>query len=325
MGRQVGTSACRASSPEPEDPRGPSDARGALRVTLAHERVPRMATKGLLMKLRTWWLAAVLSALALLVAACADDTADEPEEDVDEVEDVDETDLGLEEEGLIIAGSDIDFEPFEFIEDGVEVGFDIDLMNEIADRLGVDVEFVNTGFDTIITQLDAGEFDVIISAITITEERAETINFSDPYFAANQALVVQVDSGIDGVDDLDGLDIGVQAATTGADYAQENFAPEGATIVEFPGTPEAFTALEADQIDGVFIDLPVASANSADRDSIELVAEVDTDEEYGIGVNKDNEGLLAAINAALADIIADGTYAEIYGTWFEGDVPQQFQ
>ncbi len=296
------------------------------------------------MQLRRWWILAAVAALALLVAACAEDDADDVDEvddeveeevdedvDVDDDEEVDEEvdeeavdDLGLAEEGVLVAGSDLDFEPFEFIEDGEEKGFDVDLMNEIGERLGVEVEFVNSGFDTLLTQLDGGEFDVVISALTITEERAETVDFSNPYFAANQAMVVQADSGITGVEDIEGLDIGVQAATTGADYATENFEPD-ATVVEFPGTPEAFTALESDQVDAVFIDLPVASEQAEGSDTLELVAEVDTDEEYGIAVQMGNAALLDAINATLAEIVEDSTYETIYSEWFEGDVPEQFQ
>jgi ABC-type amino acid transport substrate-binding protein len=168
-------------------------------------------------------------------------------------------DLGLIEEGQIRVGSDIDFAPFEFIEAGEPRGFDIDLMNEIGDRLGLEVEFVNTGFDGIFSQLAIGEFDAIISAITITEERRETIEFSEPYFAANQGLATLEGSEITGVGDLgEGVRVAVQAATTGAEYAANNFTE--AEIVEFPTSPAAFAALESGQVDAVFIDLPVIGA-----------------------------------------------------------------
>jgi polar amino acid transport system substrate-binding protein len=231
--------------------------------------------------------------------------------------------LGLARPGVIVVGSDIDFAPFEFIEDGEPRGFDIDLMTEIASRLDLEVDFVNTSFDTIFTQLAAGEFDAIISGITITEERAELNAFSDPYFAANQALVVPVDSDITSTADLDGADVGVQTATTGADYANENFT--GANIVEFPTSPAGFNALESGQLDAFFIDLPVAAENTDGSSTIELLEEVDTDELYGIGVQSDNTALLDAVNTQLAAIIDDGTYEEFYGRWFEGDVPEQFQ
>ncbi len=234
-----------------------------------------------------------------------------------------EGDLGLEQDGVILVGSDIDFAPFEFIEDGEPAGFDIELMTEIAERLDLEVEFVNTSFDTIFTQLASGEFDAIISGITITEERQEVNAFSDAYFAANQALVVPAGSEITSVADLDGADVGVQTATTGADYANENFT--GASIVEFPTSPAGFNALESGQLDAFFIDLPVAANNSDENDNLELAEEVDTDELYGMAVQQDNDALLDAINTQLQAIIDDGTYEELYTRWFDGDVPAQFQ
>jgi ABC-type amino acid transport substrate-binding protein len=179
-----------------------------------------------------------------------------------EAGDTDPGDLGLIEEGSIRVGSDIDFAPFEFIEDGEPRGFDVDLMNEIGERLGLEVEFVNTGFDGIFSQLAIGEFDAIISAITITEERRQTIEFSEPYFAANQGLATLEGSDITSVDDLGSeTRLGVQAATTGAEYAASTFTD--VEIVEFPTSPAAFAALESGQIDAVFIDLPVIGARIA--------------------------------------------------------------
>ncbi len=277
-------------------------------------------------------LIALFAILSLALAACNGDDGGEvaggeatPGEDAaTEPADGGETgDLGLEQEGVVVVGSDIDFAPFEFIEGGEPKGFDIDLMTEIANRLGLEVEFVNTSFDTIFTQLAAGEFDAIISGITITPEREETISFSDPYFAANQALVVAADSDITSTEDLEGADVGVQSATTGADYANENFS--GANIIEFPTSPAGVNALESGQLDAFFIDLPVAAEATEGNDALELVEEVDTDELYGIGVQKDNQALLDAINEQLQSIIDDGTYEEIYSTWFEGEVPEQFR
>jgi len=273
-----------------------------------------------------------LVVLALGAAACGGDTAqEEPSSAASEQESAAGSesgsgsapgDLGLAEEGTLVVGSDINFEPFEFVENGENTGFDIELMNEIASRLGLEVEYVNTSFDTIFTQLASGDFDAIVSAITITEERQETIAFTDPYFAANQAIAAPVDSDIAGPDDLAGLDVGVQAGTTGLDYATENFTE--ATIQEFPTSDAAFTALGAGQIDAVFIDLPVVAAQAASDDAVTLAAEVDTDERYGIGVQQDNTALVEAINTQLEEIIADGTYEQLYGNWFEDDVPDEF-
>lgn len=277
-------------------------------------------------------LLVLLLALALGLAACSDDgedggdaTEDATAEDSTATEDEPAAgDLGLMDEGTIVVGSDIAFEPFEFVdENGENAGFDIDLMNEIASRLGVEVEFVNTSFDTIFDQLAGGQFDAIISAITITDERDERIDFSDPYFAANQAIAVTADSDIAGVDDLAGLDVGVQSGTTGEEYANATFTDS--SIVAFPTSEAAFAALESGQIDAVFIDLPVVGERAESSDNVVMAAEVDTDEQYGIGVQEGNTALAEAINGVLAEIISDGTYEEIYSTWFEGDVPEQFR
>lgn len=254
-------------------------------------------------------------------------TEEEPEPDAEsEAEDTEAAagDLGLVDESSILVGSDIAFAPFEFIGDGGEPeGFDIDLMTEIAERLGLEVEFVNASFDTIFTQLASGDFDAIISGITITEEREQTIAFSDPYFAANQALAVAAGSEVAGVDALAGTQLAVQAGTTGLDYATETFTD--ATIVEFPTSEAAFGALTSGQVDAVFIDLPVV-AEFADGSGgeVELAEEVETGELYGIGVQQDNTSLSEAINAELAAMIEDGTYEEFYSTWFAGEVPEQF-
>jgi ABC-type amino acid transport substrate-binding protein len=274
-------------------------------------------------------LLALFSILALALAACNGDNGDNGDADTDTDvtdtdTDVDTGDLGLMEEGTIVVGSDIAFEPFEFIGEGGEPeGFDIDLMDEIGQRLGLEIDYINTSFDTIFDQLAGGQFDAIISAITITEERQQRIDFTDPYFAANQAIAVTVGSEITDENDLAGQDVGVQSGTTGEEYANENFTDSN--VVSFPNSEAAFAALEAGQIDAVFIDLPVVGERAATSDNVELAAEVDTDEQYGIGVQQGNDALVSALNDALAEIIDDGTYEEIYSRWFEGDVPEQFQ
>lgn len=271
-------------------------------------------------------LLALGAAMALVLVACGDDDAAPDEAAPDEAAE-DPGDLELAEDGMIEVGTDADFAPFEFVEDGEFAGFDIDLFTEVADRLGHDIEFVNTPFDGIITALAGGQFDALISAMTITDERAETISFSDPYFAANQALSVLADADLASVDDLtEGTVVGAQAGTTGLDYAYDNFEEQGTEIREFPTSGAAFDALEGDQLDAVFIDLPAAGERvDASGGAVEVAEEVDTGELYGIGVPQESENLLAAINDQLADIIDDGTYADMYGEWFEGDVPEQFQ
>ncbi|MDQ5853209.1 MAG: transporter substrate-binding domain-containing protein [Chloroflexota bacterium] len=169
----------------------------------------------------------------------------------------------LQQQGRMIVGSDIAFAPFEFVENGQNRGFDIDLMNAIGERLGLQVQFVNNPFDSIFVQLAGGQFDALISGITITEERQQSIDFTNPYFLAKQGLAVLEDSGINGVEDLAGKRVAVQSATTGERYAQAHFTD--AVIASFPTSEAAFAALRAAQVDAVFIDLPVARAAEASQ------------------------------------------------------------
>lgn len=259
--------------------------------------------------------------LALMLTACPADDETTGDDGLEDDAPAETEDLGLAEDGVIRVGSDIDFPPFEFIEDGEIKGFDVELMEEIGARLGLEVEWVDAAFDTIIAQLVGGEFDALISAMTITEERAQEIDFSDPYFEATQALLVGPASDIAGVDDLAGRSVGAQDGTTGEAYAEEHFTDS--EIVSFPTYPAAFEALKADQIDAVLADLPAAAEEEA-RSDLVLVETLDTDELYGLGVPPGNEALLQAINDTLAEIVEDSTYAEIYGRWFEGEVPERF-
>jgi ABC-type amino acid transport substrate-binding protein len=223
------------------------------------------------------------------------------------------------DEGVLTAGSDIPFPPFEFREGGELTGFDVELVQEIANRLELEVEWTDTDFDTIFTQLASGRFDVVASATTITEEREELINFSDPYYRAKQALIVNSEAtpDIQSVDDIgDGHVVAVQRGTTGEAWARENLEPQGAEIRSFPEAPDTYTALEAANVTAVIFDEPSGVEEASAREALEVVEAIDTGEEYGIGVDPQNEALLEAVNGALQEMIDDGTYQEIYEKWF---------
>lgn len=264
--------------------------------------------------------ALALVALALAAAGCGGDDAAEPETETGAPADTGAATEAVPEfetiaEGVLTVGSDIPFPPFEFREGNELTGFDVELMEEIASRLGVEeVEWVDAGFDTIFTQLAGGRFDAVASATTITEDRAQIVNFTDPYYLAQQALTVNVEQTPDlqSVEELgEGDVVAVQSGTTGEAWARDNV-PEGVEIRSFPEAPDTYTALEAGNVAAVIFDEPSAVAEAEDRPSLEVVQIIDTGERYGFPVNPENEPLLEAMNAALAEIIADGTYAEIY-------------
>jgi polar amino acid transport system substrate-binding protein len=264
--------------------------------------------------------------LTLAAAACGgDDEAEEatppaadtsvvPEAPAETGEGTGQPTFTTSEEGVLTVGSDIPFPPFEFREGGELTGFDVELMEEIASRLGLEVKWVDTAFDTIFTQLAAGQFDVVASATTITEERAEQVNFTEPYYLSQQGLTINTEEtpNISALEDLKQGDVvAVQKGTTGEIWARENV-PEGVDVRSFPEAPDTYTALEAGNVTGVIFDEPSASFEAEARPGLEVAEVIDTGERYGFPVDPANEGLLSAIDGALTDIIEDGTYQTIY-------------
>ncbi|MDA3937221.1 MAG: basic amino acid ABC transporter substrate-binding protein [Actinomycetota bacterium] len=274
----------------------------------------------------------LLLALALCfgvfgVAGCSSDDADTDEEaTVDETTD-EATDDAVDEytliqDGKIIVGSDTAYPPFEYIDDSSEVlGFDVDIATAIGEELGLDVEFKTYNFDALIVGVQGGtEFDMIASAMTITAEREESIDFSDAYIDSNQSLAVAEDSEYTTLADLVGEKIGVQSGTTGEAYANDNL-PEGATVVPFENILQAMQSLQSGEIAGVVNDLPISADIVKDEArGLKLVEEITTNEQYGFAFSDQNTGLRDAVNVALATIKSNGTYDEIYKKWF-GETP----
>jgi ABC-type amino acid transport substrate-binding protein len=229
---------------------------------------------------------------------------------------------GGEPETITVA-SDIAYPPFESTKNGKSVGFDIDLMREIGKRAGFKPEFQNVTFDGIIPGLGNNLYDAAISAMTITEEREQQIDFSDPYFNADQSLLVLSDSDIKSTEDLADSTVGVQIGTTGAMKAEE-FQSEGIVgeVRTFDTVEDAFAALENGQVDAVINDLPVSQDRANQSDGrLEVVETIPTGEQYGIAFPKDSE-LVDPVNEALAEIKEDGTYEKIYKEWI-GRAPEE--
>jgi polar amino acid transport system substrate-binding protein len=259
-------------------------------------------------------LTVLAASLALSAGACA-----QPADDAGQATTAAMAEVSTITEGVLTIGSDIPFAPFEFEEGGQLTGFDVELAEEVAARLGLEPEWVDTAFDTIFTQLAAGQFDMVASATTITEERQQTVDFSIPYYRAQQALTVNSEEtpDIQAVEDLgEGDSVAVQTGTTGESWAQENLTPNGVEVRSFPEAADTFTALEAGQVTGVIFDEPAAVDATVERPSLAVVATLDTDEEYGFPVNPENNALLEAVNGALQAMMDDGTYQEIYDKYF---------
>ncbi len=231
-------------------------------------------------------------------------------------------------EGTLTVGSCLDYKPFEYYEGGDLKGFDVEIMDAIAQKMGLTVTWKKANFDTIFTALAAHQFDAVAAASTITDERKQTVDFSDPYYNARQALTVNTNKTptITTTDQLtSGQIVGVQKGTTGKDWADANLAPKGVQIKTYTNAPDAFTDLEAGQIVGVINDEPSSESEVESRPGLKVVQPIDTGEHYGLAVAKDHPDILAAINNGLKEIIADGTYATIFQKYFPGvPVPDEY-
>ncbi|HSE09975.1 MAG TPA: transporter substrate-binding domain-containing protein [Nocardioidaceae bacterium] len=226
----------------------------------------------------------------------------------------------LIESGALTVCSDMPYQPFESMKDGEPVGFDIDLVREVATDLDLRLEMKDTDFDAIQSgdALNSDQCDVAISAMTITGERARVLDFSSPYFDASQALVVAKGSGIGSLDDLGGERIAVQSGTTGELYVTDN-APSTAKLMPLEDADAMQEALTSGAVAAAVYDNTVVGDVVADNPDLEVAAEFDTGEQYGMAVKKNgNVDLLRSINKVLASLEGNGGYDRIYTTWFGG-------
>ena len=289
------------------------------------------------MRSRRWfrllWLVAAVAVVLMVFAACEDEEeeaatgtpagtgtaaagtpAGSPGAAVPELSD-----------GVLQVGSDIAYAPIEFFEEGTQnpKGLDIDLANALAEELGVTTEFVNTGFDGIIGALNASRFDILMSAMTVTDERSLEIDFV-PYFIAGTDILVPAGNpkNIGAIEDLSGLTAAVQIATIQVDQLEAANADLKAagdpeiTVLTFDQNPLAVEQLRTGRADAVLADSPVAANDARLSDGeLETVGLTIPPEPYGIGVRKESTELKAAVEDALQTLIDSGKYKEILETW----------
>lgn len=268
---------------------------------------------------------ALLAVLAFVLAACAGETTTTAGDDT-ATTGSDNTAATPAEVETIAAGkltvcTDAPYPPFEFqADDGTWTGFDMDLLGAIAENLGLELAVTVQPFDGIWLAPAAGTCDMVASAVTITPERAEQALFSDGYFDADQSLLVrEADAGTyPDLDSLAGKTIAVQTGTTGEQYAKDH-TPEGATLKSFDEPAAMFLALESSDVDAILQDFPVnAERATQEPDKFELTATFPTGEQYGFVTSQDNTVLMGAVNAELATVRDDGTYDEVFATYFGG-------
>ena len=254
-------------------------------------------------------------ALATVMTACGSDDGGDSAGDSGSGGD---SGLSTVASGTLTVCSDVPYPPFEDFDETAESGFkgfDIDIVQTIADGLDLELVVKDSSFDALQSgqALNAGQCDLAASAMTITDERKAALDFSDGYYDSEQSLLVAEDSDIASIDDLDGVKVGVQQGTTGKTYAEEN--ASGADIVSFPSDAEMFQAIKAGQVDALLQDLPV-NINHQDQGGFKVVETYSTDEAYGLAMKKGNTALVDAVNEQLTAMRDDGTYDEIYNSYF---------
>lgn len=221
-----------------------------------------------------------------------------------------------DEKKVLTMATNAAFPPYEFIDGDKIVGIDAEVAGAIAEKLGMELEIVDVEFDSIIPGIQSGKYDIGMAGMTVTDERLEQVNFTASYAKGVQVVIVAKDSPITSVDDLtaEGANyaIGTQKGTTGFLYATWDIEDEGlGTVSGFPKGAEAVEALKNGQVDCVIIDNEPAKAFVAANEGLKLLDTAYAEEDYAIAVNKDNAELLEAVDAALQELIADGTVQQI--------------
>lgn len=217
-------------------------------------------------------------------------------------------------------GTDAAYAPFESVAPNGDIeGFDIDIVKAVAKEAGIEVEFVNTAWEGIFASLTSGKNDILVSAITITDDRKKEMNFTEQYFESTNYIAVPEDSAVKAMADLKGKSISVQQGTTG-DEALTGFLGKDYTgIKRFKGTPEAFLELRNKKADAAVADSGVVANYVANNPDAKLkIVKDDTfpKEYYGIAVAKENTELLGKLDEGLKKIKENGEYDNIYKKWF---------
>lgn len=248
----------------------------------------------------------LVAAMALSVAACGA-KKEEAAETPAATEEAATEDAAAEKEVLVMA-TNAEFPPYEYYDGQEIVGIDADIAAAVAEKLGCELKIEDMAFDSIIAAVSSGKADFGLAGMTVTEERLESINFSDTYAHATQVVIVKEGSEIKGVADLDGKKIGVQLGTTGDIYAGDI---ADATIERYNKGFEAVQALSQGKIDAVIIDNQPAKVFVSENEGLVLLDEAFTEEDYAMAIAKENTELLEKVNNALAELKEDGTLQSI--------------
>ncbi|KJJ73417.1 basic amino acid ABC transporter substrate-binding protein [Clostridium sp. FS41] len=220
--------------------------------------------------------------------------------------------------GVLVMATNAEFPPYEYHDGGEIVGIDAEIAKAIAGELGMELEIEDIAFDSIIPEITSGKADMGLAGMTVTEDRKQSVDFSDTYAKASQKVIVKEDSEIASPDDLAGKIVGVQLGTTGDIYVSDLEA-DGTTVERYNKGFEAVQALSQGKIDAVVIDGEPAKTFVAQTEGLKILEESFTDEEYAIAVKKGNTELLDKINGALKTLKENGTLDEIVAKYIKAE------
>lgn len=231
--------------------------------------------------------------------------------------------IGDEDENKLIVGTSADFPPFEYIDDsGNIVGFDVEMITNILEDAGYTVEVQDISFDSLIPSLQNGKIDVIAAAMTITEARKQQIDFSNPYYEADQSIIIKVGSNLNLTNDQDlqNYSVGAQTGTTGAGWIKENLVDNGTMSDDDFRRYETYTLAVIDlvngNIDAIVLDKPVAESYVKNQ-NVEILRTIITEEYYGLGVKKGDTELLEKINTGLSTFMESDDWDTLIIKYFE--------
>lgn len=210
-------------------------------------------------------------------------------------------------EKVYVIGTNAEYPPFEYLEDGKVCGLDADIIAAIAQKLNIQYKWSNTNFDGLIPALQTKKMDAVIAGMSITPERAKAVNFSIPYLSSNVAFIANRNKPINGMEDLENKNYGAELGTTKEAAARKI---KGATVTPFSSNTGALVALKSGKIDGIVLDESVAVKFVENNPELMLVGALEG-EPKAIAFNKDDTELMEKFNKALQELIDDGTIQKL--------------
>ncbi|MBQ9975574.1 MAG: transporter substrate-binding domain-containing protein [Clostridia bacterium] len=273
-------------------------------------------------------LIATLMLTGIVMVSCADDDAKTGENeavenasgaDLNETPEEPEVKQLTVNEGKLTMGTNAQFPPYEYYEDGKIVGIDAEIAAAIAEKLGLELVIEDMEFNSIITAVVSNGVDMGLAGMTVTEERLESVNFSTSYATGIQSVIVVEGNGVETLDDLAGKKIGVQLSTTGDIYASGDYGEDN--VIKYNKGADAVLALIGGDVQAVIIDNePAKSYLAANPDAgLKILDTEYAVEEYAAAINKENTELLEAVNKAIEEMILDGTIDAIVAKYIPAE------